>query len=580
MRPLPKRRRRPRLPRLLPAIVLLGAGYGLYAYWPRLTALWAGNGVLVEGEHCFAVLEGRWEEPSSYYGQGPEVEFVCEELDRELTLTVSAFAKDHPTAPTTLREAEERYAFALSTQVGTCQILTGPRNLRSLGQSGMERVVRYVQEGVDTTAVLVAYESPHHYFRVFCSGPSERWGANAEAMHAATRAFEIGRPGEGVGGGGGAASASPEPTDAGAEAAQSVPPSSQDYESFLARLRDCQSLDERVVMLKDWKTRGFGRIEGSSRDLILALAEGPRDDEDVDRLVIDELEGTPLSMIELVECLPGASLRVRRVLTQRLADAPEEERRAFVEHLRESPSQGSPGVLEAFLRLGEVTPERVAELVSSDGFELGEDPALRKALVAHARQQPAFLEALLAERSPVVRAWACGFAGEVGGKGDDPVRRLAPGLRDPEASVRAAAAGGLETLGNPRATWALARALADEPARQARARMLGAIGSFAPRRTAALVESLFERDPPEDKRAALIALRALPAKAALELLRQGLSAHDPALVKAALESLALLAEREGPAALAPCEAQVRRVNVWSDPALANLKARALAALER
>jgi len=355
------------------------------------------------------------------------------------------------------------------------------------------------------------------------------------------------------------------------------PPTPKVYQEFLERLRAADDLDERVLMLKDWQARRFIGFAGSWRDLVLALAGGPMDD-DVDALVIEELADSPLTTGELVECLPRASLRVRRVLTARLAKAPEDERRAFVEHLSESPSQSSPGVLEAFLVLGEVTPERVKQLVLSEGLALAKDRNLRTRIVEHARADPGFLEALLAQPEPTVRALGCTLTARAGGAGDAPLKLLTPPLSDSEAAVRVAAANALAKLGNPRATWALARRLTRERAPQPRERMLATLASFEPKRTLALIVSLHERDSLDDKRAAAIALRALPSKAALEPLQRSLQESNPPILRAALESVVHLVQRDGPAALRPCKARIQALHVWSDVELANLKAQALASL--
>jgi len=546
--------------------------YGVYSYWPRIEArFFTDDGLVVQSELCHVTVDRGWVEVESR-NWGPEVQFGCDHEPRKIELVVSAFPKAAPGAATTLREAEERYALELNERVGTFQLLKGPRNVRSLRQTGLERVVRYMEEGRDTTAILAAYQSARYYFRVFCWCPSDRWGENKEAMHAATRSFQLGEseedgrdPSEGWDDG----------TSSGVPAVQPrfTP---REHEEFLERLQANTNTDERVVMLKDWQARRVHDQVGDWRDLVHALAGGPTDDQ-IDAIVIRELRRSPVTIREQVECLPKASPGVRRALIDLLTKSPQADREVFVELLKDSPSQDSPGVLEALLVLGEVTPERVRELVALEGLGVAKHDGLRAQLVARARAEPAFLAALLADSSAKVRVCGCRLTARADRGGDGPLSLLVPVLRDDDPWVRREAAKALGQLGNPRATWALARHVAGERDAKARAQSLRALESFDPERTRALLLSLGERGT-DDRRAALIAFRVLPAQAALEPLRAALGSSNPALLFAALETLIALCEGGGAKALAPCKPRVRRLNVFSDPKLANLKVAALDAL--
>lgn len=571
MRPLPQRRRRFHLRGYFPIIVAGVLAYGVYSYWPRIEArFFSDDGLVVESELCHVTVDRDWVEVESR-NWGPEVQFGCDHEPRKIELVVSAFPKAAPGAATTLREAEERYALELNGRVGTFQLLKGPRNVRSLNQTGLERVVRYMDEGRDTTAILAVYQSARYYFRVFCWCPSDRWGENKEAMHAATRSFELGKSEEG------GRDPSEGWEDGPSSGVAKVQPrfTPREHEEFLERLRANTNADERVVMLKDWQARRIHDQVGDWRDLIHALAGGPFDDE-IDAIVIRELRRSPVTIREQVECLPKASPGVRRALIELLTKSPQADREVFVELLRDSPSQDSPGVLEALLVLGEVTPERVRELIALEGLGVVKHDGLRAQLVARARLEPAFLAALLADSHAEVRVCGCRLAARAG-KGSDPLSSLVPVLRDADPWVRREASKALGQLGNPRATWALARHLARERDAKARAESLRALASFDPERTRAHLLSLGERGA-DDRRAALIAFRVLPPQAALEPLQAALRSSNPPLLFAALETLIALCEGDGAKALAPCKPRVRSLNVFSDPQLANLKARALDAL--
>ena len=570
MRPLPQRRRKLHLRGYFPIVVAGVLAYLGYTYWPQIEArLFSDDGLVVESELCHVTVDRSWVEVESR-NWGPEVLFGCDQEPRKIELVVSAFPKTAPGAATTLREAEERYALELNERVGTFQVLKGPRNVRSLSQTGLERVVRYMDEGRDTTAILAAYQSARHFFRVFCWCPSDRWGENKEAMHAATRSFQLGKPAEG------GRDPSEGWDDGPSTGVAKVQPrfTPREQEEFLERLQANRNPDERVVMLKDWQARRVHDQVGDWGDLIHALAGGPVDDE-IDAIVIRELRRSPVTIREQVECLPKASPGVRRALIGLLTKSPQADRKVFVELLRDSPSQDSPGVLEALLILGEVTPERVRELIALEGLGVVKHDGLRAQLVARARVEPAFLSALLADSSSEVRVCGCRLAAR--GKGEGALGVLVPALRDADPWVRREAAKGLEQLGNPRATWALARHLARERNAKARAQSLRALKSFDPEPTRAHLLSLGERGT-DDRRAALIALRALPPQAALEPLQAALRSSNPELLFAALETLIALCEGGGAKALAPCKPRVRSLNVFSDPKLANLKVGALEAL--
>ena len=142
--------------------------------------------------------------------------------------------------------------------------------------------------------------------------------------------------------------------------------------------------------------------------------------------------------------------------------------------------------------------------------------------------------------------------------------------------VRAAAAA-LQELGNPRAAWALARALGREADADLRRDLLTALGALDPAPTLKLIQRLQRKQSPSDQHAAACALQAFPLPEAAGPLEVALASTDATVVEAALRSLEALLETLSPSDLAGCRDAVTALKAEGEHA--ELRARVLAALE-
>ncbi|MEZ6189517.1 MAG: HEAT repeat domain-containing protein [Planctomycetota bacterium] len=464
------------------------------------------------------------------------------------------------------------------------ELTSDPQEVSLNGYAAIRATANGAMDGARYAMILVCAETTRD-FHVICAATSpSRWKKDRPILERVVASFRLKGdpdPGRGQPAHQGPPSAEPaRPAPSAREVNRATDQAleqthAQAYVQFVDALRRETSLRVRGEMVQEWQARGLADQEGAWLELVLALAEGPTNAE-IDAIVLQALEAHSQPVEAIVEALPRASLRVRRGLIQHLATASPERRVAFMEPLTDSPEQEHPGVLEAFLILGDVTPQRVSQLVRLQGPRWAQAPELREQLRLKAEADAGFVTALLDDPDPSVRSFGCSLIPALPEDGDARLAQTLPLLRDSMSDVRAAAAQALTALHTPRASWGLARALARERDPYARDSMLSALKAADPEATLGLIARLQRRQDADDQRGAALALRAFTAEAALEPLQAALGAADPAVVAAGLETLLALSQAGGAAALAPCRDAVAALDPEGE--LGPLRADALAAL--
>lgn len=316
-------------------------------------------------------------------------------------------------------------------------------------------------------------------------------------------------------------------------------------------LADARDPAARLAAVEAWLLEGLDRAPGARRRLLEALGDAVEADAKVGRLIMRSLRDRPPSVAEAVECLAAAPGGVRRVLVQALSEASEAEAEAAARALAGLQDTADLQVEEALLRLGrprDGAPLRLATVRGPEWVLFGDGRPLLEAL---ARRDVRQLRSLFEHPDAEVRMSACALVAGAE-QPDEALALLAPALRDADPGVRQRAAEGLTALGDPRASWPLARALSREDSNQTRDVLRNGLQRLPLKKTVRLLGQLYARPEPVERRAAVMALDAINKPEAVSSLVAALRDPDRAV---RLEALRALDASHGQPALRPAVAE-------------------------
>lgn len=318
-----------------------------------------------------------------------------------------------------------------------------------------------------------------------------------------------------------------------------VPPSRIETEAQLLERLEA-SPGEATKLIARWSEMGWDKKEGARRRLLEAL---PKDAEtplapDATRALLKSMRDRPPDPFEAMDCYPLAPESLRRLLLQQLAQAGEGEEEVAT-FLGERLAEDTPDKLmqEVLLTLGRPRPDTIGSLVAARGAEWA--LLSGRALIEGAVEKDLKLvEPLLAHEDEEVRGFACGLLGR-SKKTRDALGLLAPLLSDQSEKVQGRAVEACVQLGDPDASWPLARALQRAQASGATDSLRDAFRRLAPnKQTVSILVKLQARDSPTDRLAAVLALEATETAEAVPHIIKGLTDKAREVRLASVQALA------------------------------------------
>ena len=311
----------------------------------------------------------------------------------------------------------------------------------------------------------------------------------------------------------------------------------QSEEQLLERLRSTPAEAEKLIAR--WSGMGWDKKEGARRRLLQAL---PRSEDqplapDATRALLKSMRDRPPDPFEAMDCYPLAPESLRRLLLQQLAQAGEGEEEVAT-FLTERLAEDTPDRLmqEALLTLGRPRPDTIGSLVAARGPEWALLSG-RVLIEAAVEKDLKLLQPLLAHDDEEVRGFACGLLGR-SKRTRDALGLLAPLLQDGSERVQARAVEACVELGDPDASWPLARALQRAQPGGGRDALRDAFRRLAPnRQTVPLLVKLQAKESATDRLAAVLALEATETADAVPHIIKALSDKAREVRLAALQAL-------------------------------------------
>ena len=293
---------------------------------------------------------------------------------------------------------------------------------------------------------------------------------------------------------------------------------------------------ERLRAVKAWIKLGLGaERSGALRDLLAALDgkfESP-----INTALTSYLERKPPSPEEALECLTPASVPVRRALIQGLGDAslPPGDAQIVAELLSEQPETDDLLIDRTLIKLGVPKPGAIDRLAAKYGVEWIRGDDGRKLVERLASLGVEHLQPLLENKDPQLRILGCEvLAASADREALGAVSKL---LGDSDVKVRRRVVECLQELGDPKASWPLARALSKEQDRRTRDLMEVAFSRLPAADTARYLKALLSKGKGKDPAAAVEALKCMKSAEATPVLLAALSHAD---VEVQTEALAAL----------------------------------------
>ncbi len=307
---------------------------------------------------------------------------------------------------------------------------------------------------------------------------------------------------------------------------------------------------ERAAAVKEWRQRGLDRLPNARLKMVRALAKRATQPEA--EVLVASLQARPPGLGEALLCLEvdGCPPPIRQALLLDLRDHPKEEHADRLERVLSRLRDTDDALMdEVLIRHRRVRKGASQRLVAARGLawvRSDEGQALLGALVALDLSD---LRTLLGSRSANERATGCELLVLAGDREVRQAVKLAlPLLGDEAPEVRQSSAWALSQLGEPGASWPLARTYLRERDRAVREALQGALRALPAAKTLGYLTRLHQQASVADRLAAQYAARALDTPPALRILTAGLTDADR---RVRLDALRGLQRKAGDAACRP-----------------------------
>lgn len=301
-------------------------------------------------------------------------------------------------------------------------------------------------------------------------------------------------------------------------------PSEAPKSSDVYELAASKNPNDRFRAVRRWQTSGKFKLEGARLKMLRALASGPVERE-VGQMITKTVRDRPPSTFEALDCLELANPALKRLLLEQLGQAKltEDERIVTAEVLGELEDTRDCLVEEILIRQGKPRKGGFDKLLAARGADWLKLGGGRKLLATLPSDE---LTNLITHPEREVRVLAIDLLAD---RRDDPEAALSAlnkALSDKDAVVRQRAVESMGGMGSGRAAWYLGLAIARETDARTQELIRTALRKLPLKSAVNYLDKLVKSKSAKQRLAGVMALRSIPAPAAVTVMVRAVKDED------------------------------------------------------